>query len=290
MGDPALVQSSGGWYKARVLEVANGRYKVRYDGWGAAWDEWVGAERMRQPDGGTVSAPPSAPPSAPTAAPAAAPTTPVSKPATGSSTPKAPAPAGSTTGDAANAATAYGVGDQVWVYWTGTSHRASILQARDGQYLIRYDGYDSRWDEWVGPGRIGGRVQGSAAPAGARSGAAGATGSSTTAPQTGTAAATAASRGSPSPVGKWECTTWDYGQRNRIGGFTLEQNGSYRDLNSGKTGRYTFDKAKGRIAFTSGPQQINVPITFQPDAHSGTGMITFDYGGGARLDCYRAAR
>lgn len=45
-------------------------------------------------------------------------------------------------------------GDAVQVEWKGRWFGARILQANAGRYLVRYDGYDSSWDEWVTPARI----------------------------------------------------------------------------------------------------------------------------------------
>lgn len=194
----------------------------------------------------------------------------------------------------------YQAGDQVWVHWSGTSQRARILQSRGDQYLIRYEGYDSKWDEWIGPQRIAGRITGGAqvnASGGVRGnassgadtasgeGADRASGEGADAP----GSEPAAQAGSGSPVGRWECATWDAGQLNRIGGFTLRADGSYQDQNSRARGQYVYRPADGRIAFVSGPQKTDAPIHFQPQARQGAGMIRFDYGGGARLDCYRAA-
>lgn len=189
--------------------------------------------------------------------------------------PRAPAPNAAATASP-EAAGAWQAGDDVWVTWTGTSHKARILQARGGQYLVRYEGYDSKWDEWVGPGRIRGKVESRAAPV---------TGTGAQGAQQGQRQA-----GSRSPLGPWECATWDAGQLNRIGGFTLAAGGTYTDLNSGQQGRYSFQEATGRIAFTSGPQKVDAPVTFDPEGRQGLGHIVIHYTGDARLDCYRASR
>ena len=46
------------------------------------------------------------------------------------------------------------VGDSVKVKWKGSWYPAEVLKANDGQYLIHYTGFESSWDEWVGPGRM----------------------------------------------------------------------------------------------------------------------------------------
>jgi hypothetical protein len=42
----------------------------------------------------------------------------------------------------------------VMVEWRGTWYPAKVLDRKAGRYLIRYDGYDASWDEWVGPRRV----------------------------------------------------------------------------------------------------------------------------------------
>lgn len=45
-------------------------------------------------------------------------------------------------------------GSQVRVEWQGEWWDATVLEVRGGYYYITYDGYESNWDEWVGPSRI----------------------------------------------------------------------------------------------------------------------------------------
>lgn len=56
---------------------------------------------------------------------------------------------------------AFNAGDQVEVLWSGVWYPASVVKAEAARYRINYDGYDSSWDEWVGPDRI--RAKGAAA-------------------------------------------------------------------------------------------------------------------------------
>lgn len=272
VGDKALVSWSGGWYAATVLEVGEGTYKIRYDGWSADWDEWVGPARMRLPDGGSVAAPPTAPaPSSGKVAPRRPAPQPVPTPA------PAPAPAPAPQPDPAPAVSSdiYRVGDRAWVAWTGGRYLATVIEVGPGgQYKIRYDGYDSRWDEWV----TSARMQRADRDTPTRE----------TSPSTG-ATKTTGKVWSTSPAGKWGCRTWDAGQVNRVGEFTLNPNGTYRDTFYKGSGRYTFDRASSRIRFTSGPQRTDARISFDPAGHAGKGHIIFHYGGGARLDCYREA-
>jgi hypothetical protein len=64
-GEKVEVQSGGSWQAATVLEVKDGRYKIRYDGWGSSWDEWVLPARLRRPGGGAVGTPGTALPANP---------------------------------------------------------------------------------------------------------------------------------------------------------------------------------------------------------------------------------
>jgi hypothetical protein len=50
-GQKVQVSSGGQWYASTVIEGGRGTYKVRYDGWGSAWDEWVAPSRIRTPHG-----------------------------------------------------------------------------------------------------------------------------------------------------------------------------------------------------------------------------------------------
>ena len=56
---------------------------------------------------------------------------------------------------APTAVAAFGEGNPVSVLWKGTWYPAHVLKALGGdRYRIHYDGYDSSWDENVGPSRI----------------------------------------------------------------------------------------------------------------------------------------
>lgn len=49
---------------------------------------------------------------------------------------------------------AYNVNDKVEVEWQGKWYPAKILQIDKNKYFIHYEGYDKKWDEWVGIERI----------------------------------------------------------------------------------------------------------------------------------------
>jgi hypothetical protein len=204
------------------------------------------------------------------------------------------------------------VGEKIQVSWSGVWYAATVLELGEGTYKIRYDGWSSDWDEWVGPGRIrlanGGAVAAPPArarattpapqpqparPATAATPTAGTKAAPTTQPAPAGPSTPAAKPPTPkilstSPVGRYGCRTWDYGQVNRVGEFVLRANGEYEDLFYKGKGRYSYTASTRRVTFTSGPQKTSAKITFNPEGHAGKGHIVFDYGG-ARLDCYREA-
>lgn len=48
-GEWVQIEWHGGWYPGTILEVDGARYKVTYDGYSSAWDEWVEPSRLRRP-------------------------------------------------------------------------------------------------------------------------------------------------------------------------------------------------------------------------------------------------
>ena len=51
VGEKVDVQWKGDWYPAKVIEVKSGQWKIHYDGFSSAWDEWVKADRIRAAQG-----------------------------------------------------------------------------------------------------------------------------------------------------------------------------------------------------------------------------------------------
>ena len=47
VGDTIEVQSYSTWFKAKILEIKDGSYKINFDGYGNGLDEWVKPDRMR---------------------------------------------------------------------------------------------------------------------------------------------------------------------------------------------------------------------------------------------------
>jgi hypothetical protein len=87
--DAVSIQWRGDWYPGKILAVDGNRFQIRYDGYGAFWDEWVTAERLRRP-GATPAIPTPAAPAPPPAAPPPAQSP--AQPATAPPAPPAPAP------------------------------------------------------------------------------------------------------------------------------------------------------------------------------------------------------
>jgi len=51
-------------------------------------------------------------------------------------------------------ASEFNAGDSVKVKWKGKWYPAKVLKVNNDKYYIHYNGYESSWDEWVGPKRI----------------------------------------------------------------------------------------------------------------------------------------
>src|ERR1700712_4919210 len=47
VGTPVEVLWGGTWYKAKVIGLEGGKWKISYDGYGSNWDQVVGADRIR---------------------------------------------------------------------------------------------------------------------------------------------------------------------------------------------------------------------------------------------------
>jgi hypothetical protein len=143
-------------------------------------------------------------------------------------------------------------GEKVQVVWTGHWYAATVLDAKDGRYLVHYDRFDSSWDEWVGPDRI--RKGAPAPPAIAK------------------------------PTGRFLCQTFEANELRTQGEILMREDGSYREVMLAKSGTWKFDAATGEIRF-SGVLANGAKATYDP-AHR-HGMITFDWGGGVKRWCYR---
>ncbi len=111
VGDAVEALSYGMWSPARVIEVAEDKWKVTYDGYSASWDEWVGADRIRRKG--------------------------QSRPA---SVPKP---------DGVAVPGKWKAGDRVEAQSYGSWYPASVIEVGDGKWKVTYDGYGSGSDEWL---------------------------------------------------------------------------------------------------------------------------------------------
>jgi hypothetical protein len=135
-------EGSSQYYPAYILErVGATRYRVHFDGYDSRFDEDVSFDRISGRVEGSGTAPP--PP-------------PKVVRATGAQiVPDAGAGGGNSSSVAANP---YKSGDRLRVRWRGSIYSATVLDAvaRD-KVLVRYDGYETAWDEVVQLDRIVGR-------------------------------------------------------------------------------------------------------------------------------------
>jgi len=125
-----FVEWKGTWYPAEILASSDGSNYVHYTGYGPQWDEWVTAERMRYSTGESLATMPEV------AAP---------EPAVQETSPETPS--------TETARMTPMPGDPV-VRWGDRWWRAEVLQTDGDHSLIRYVGYGSEWDEWVGIDRF----------------------------------------------------------------------------------------------------------------------------------------
>ena len=133
-GQHVEVREGDQWSPASVTGHEGRKYHVHYDGSTAADDEWVTPDRLRVPGGAT---------------PAPAPT--VSDKAADKATPAPTAPAGKPSRPKLK----FVIKDHVEVKWGGLYRAATVVNTRDGWYLIAYDNTHSDWGwEWVESDRV----------------------------------------------------------------------------------------------------------------------------------------
>eukprot|EP00475_Leptophrys_vorax_P032356 TRINITY_DN4980_c0_g1_i3.p1 TRINITY_DN4980_c0_g1~~TRINITY_DN4980_c0_g1_i3.p1 ORF type:complete len:341 (+),score=69.65 TRINITY_DN4980_c0_g1_i3:29-1051(+) len=101
----------GKWYESVVQAIKDGQFLVHYNGWSSKWDEWISIESDRLAELHTHSA-------------------------------KQISPAGNvrrlSVGDAIDA-------KDPWNKWC----KATVLKAQRDVVLIHYDGFSSKYDEWI---------------------------------------------------------------------------------------------------------------------------------------------
>lgn len=124
VGAKVEVVWQGRWYPATVTAVRQGEVRIRYDGWGDSWDEWVGPDRVRR-----------------SAAPAAISTAPA--PPAPSTSPSAPRPVERTPAPAALPANPP-MGEYAVYQWNGPggfAYQYRVTLAGGGRYRVR----DNEW-------------------------------------------------------------------------------------------------------------------------------------------------
>ena len=104
------------WYKATVMEISGDQYKVRFDGY-TDGDRWLKREHFR-----TL-----------TKAAAAGPQAAKQETAAGNG---------------------FTAGSMVEIFFGASWYMGSVLDVKDGKYKVHYDGWDNKWDEWVGSNRV----------------------------------------------------------------------------------------------------------------------------------------
>lgn len=171
-GDKIEIKWGSHWYAGEVLEVDGDRYKVHYDGYGANWDEWATLERLRDKDDARSVSP-------------AKEVTPVDAAVDwkagdrveaksyGSWYPATVLEAGEgkwrvtfdgyasgsdawveADGIRAVRKGSWKVGDRVEAKSYGLWYAATIIEAEDARWKVKYDGYSDSSNEWVNLDRL----------------------------------------------------------------------------------------------------------------------------------------
>lgn len=56
--------------------------------------------------------------------------------------------------DTSSRKTGYSKGEKIIVEWKNKWYKAIVLKKRRNRYYIHYEGWDSKWDEWVTADRM----------------------------------------------------------------------------------------------------------------------------------------
>ncbi|MFC5599202.1 Tudor-knot domain-containing protein [Deinococcus cellulosilyticus] len=151
------------------------------------------------------------------------------------------------------AASVYQVGQKVQVEWHGQWFDATIVAlgtgTHQGKYKIHYEGYDQSWDEYVLPDRI----------------------------------TVKEAVDYSNPAGRYVCMAYEASsqQLQTRMEFTLHANGTYQELWEKKTGKWSL---KGETFQFTGVLNNKARATYVKQRK---GMVVFDWGKGAKLDCYK---
>ena len=135
-GDPVVLWGNQ-WWRAEVLRTEGDKSLIRYVGYGAEWDEWVGADRFKvysEADAQNAAAKTTL--TAEVAVPEAT-TLPVPQP---DQTP------------VVQGRPAHG---DLLVEWGKQWWPAEVVKQEGSSYFIHYKGYGTNWDEWVTFERLG---------------------------------------------------------------------------------------------------------------------------------------
>lgn len=116
-----IVDWKGTPYKARILKSEGGRHYVHYEGWPASYDEWIMDSQILSPKGKKTGAGPEA----------------------------ARQPA-----QAAGQASQRAAEQRVWVLWHGKPYEAVIMKSEGDRHFVRYPGWPSNYDEWIGKSQV----------------------------------------------------------------------------------------------------------------------------------------
>jgi hypothetical protein len=139
-GEPVVLYG-GQWWRAEVLKTEGDKSLIRYVGYGAEWDEWVGPDRFKvysEEDARTSAA-----------------TVTLTFPVIESPTVSDSVTVSEPQLDFAPLVQGRPAQGDLLVEWGKKWWPAEILKQDGASYLIHYKGYDNSWDEWVSLERIG---------------------------------------------------------------------------------------------------------------------------------------
>lgn len=167
VGDRVKNHWGSTWYSGTIVEVDADRFKFRYDGYSASWDEWKTAANLRWEDDSPVV--PSEPPDANKADTVASSTVKPERPkgvtpnpagntdtAGDTDTPMAKAEPSADKPAATSVSKTPGpgrvklpvVGDRTKMEWGGKWWPGVIMEVDGKRFRFNYDGWDSSPDEW----------------------------------------------------------------------------------------------------------------------------------------------
>ncbi len=149
----------------------------------------------------------------------------------------------------------YKVGTKVEILWSGSWYKGSVIDVKEKQYKITYEGWSSSWDEWVGKDRL--RLPGTkAAPAAAKTNNNTKTQKSTPLAVTEKVATTALTGAQPA-AGKWEATVTNGYKGDKIT-FTVAADG--KTIKDVEFKGYWKDGGLGSIAYV---ENLDPPNPFK---------------------------